>query len=352
MGRKQIAPAAAGPSPRLSVVMPVRDAGPYLDESVASVLGQSHGDFRFIIRDDGSRDGSAERLRQWAARDPRIELHLGDRPLGPAASSQWVVRQAGSPLVARMDADDVAHPERLRRQLAALDAAPEACLVGTLWVGIDAGGRRVRPCDRSRLARTGPFAPFPHGSIMFRREAFDRAGGYRTECNYWEDADLYRRLAALGKLLVIPEPLYAHRASTLSTRLASPSEEVEKAVDLMYRTLGGLGGAAPRDGKVLPIVFVLLGSTVLWAGARPRVLGRVLRRAQLRFDVQSAAVLAWALWSMLSPGTLRSALRAAAQLRDRRHRARFADGAPVEWSPLAAPANAEAAAELAGPAVC
>lgn len=332
--------------PRLSVVMPVRDAGPYLDASIRSILAQSYDDFAFVIRDDGSVDGSTEVLQCWAERDRRIELHVGERSLGPAESSNWVVRQARSPLVARMDADDIAHPDRLRLQAAALDADAGACLVGTLWEGIDAAGRRVRPRDRWRLSRTAAFAPFPHGSIMFRREAFDAVGGYRKECSFWEDADLYLRLAEIGRLIVLPDVLYLHRASALSTRITSPAEEVEQAVDRMYRRLAGGEGVADSNGKVSPMVFVSLGSTALWAGGRPRYVRRIWRRAALGFDAQSAAVLAWAAWSTLSPHTLRSALRTLIRLRDRAVRHHYLDGQAYDWRPVAASAATAAVVEI------
>jgi len=339
--------AAAAPA-RISVVMPVRDAGPYLEESIRSILDQTFEDFEFVIRDDGSVDGSTEILRDWAARDPRIRLFIGDRPLGPAESSNWVVRQSRASFVARMDADDISHPDRLRRQLAVLEADPEAVLVGTLWEGIDARGRRIRPRDRWRLSRSTPFAPFPHGSIMFRREAFERVGGYRLECNFWEDADLYIRLAPLGRLLVLPDALYLHRSSGLSTRVVSPSEDVERAVDRMYRTLGGEAADGPdRDsaaapGKLLPMVFVSLGSTGLWAGDRPGVLGRLWRRADLGFNAGSLAVLGWALWGTLSPRSLRFALRSMIRVRDFAVRRRYRDGEAYVWAPsLAAGAAGE-----------
>jgi GT2 family glycosyltransferase len=336
-------------APRLSVVMPVRDAGPYLDASMESILGQSFGDFEFVIRDDGSVDGSTDRLRDWAKRDRRIRLHIGEGPLGPAESSNFVVRHSRAPIVARMDADDLSHPERLGRQFAALEGESAAVLIGTLWEGIDRRGRKVRPRDRSRLVRPGPFAPFPHGSIMFRRDAFERAGGYRRESNFWEDADLYMRMAAIGKLLVLPEALYLHRASALSTRLTSSSEQVERAVERMYKTLE-LGEEAPlaATGKILPKVFVSLGSTRLWAGSSPAVLGPLWRRADLRPDFRSLAILAWAMWGAASPRSLRFALRTLIRLRDRWVRDRVVGGEPVEWRPvLAAPAAASGDASAA-----
>ena len=332
---------AAG-APRLSVVMPVRNLAPFVGAAIESILAQSFADFEFVIGDDGSSDGTREIVRAWAERDPRIRLLEREGGLGPAGSSNWVVSEARGEIVARMDGDDVSHPDRLRRQLAILDANPEACLVGSLWEVIDERGRRVRPRDRMRLLEDSLFAPFPHGSIMYRRPLFMAAGGYRAAANYWEDLDLYARLAAFGTLLVLPEALYQHRATVLSTRIASPRATVEASVDRMYRRALGRGPVG-ADGRLLPDVFLSMGSTRLWSGRRPGVLRRMLRRGELRFDVRTASILAWACWGAVSPLSLRAALRQIAMLRDRSAAARMADGEARRWecrigiAPTAAP---------------
>src|SRR3954452_11229500 len=115
---------AAAETPRVSVVMPVRNAMPYLDIAAESILGQTFQNFEFVILDDGSTDGSTERLREWAMRDPRIRLLEEKHNLGPALSSERVARAARAPVVARMDADDVSHPRRLEEQLDVLDNFP------------------------------------------------------------------------------------------------------------------------------------------------------------------------------------------------------------------------------------
>ena len=305
------------PPPSLSVVMPVLNALPYLDDAVASLLCQTHADFELIVRDDGSTDGSRERLREWTARDSRIRLHEGERSLGPAGSSNWVVDRATAPIVARMDADDVSHPDRFRRQLALLDRHPDAVLVGSVWEGIDRHGRVVRAPDLSSLQARRFSAPFAHGSTMFRREAFRRAGGYRPACDYWEDLDLYLRMAELGRILVIADPLYRHRFSEASTRLSSRRPAVERAVDLMFRCREAHGrgedytvllapGTVP-DGqaRLHPHTFLSLGFITLWSGLRPVILGRLLRRGRLRLDLATAAALVWAVWAAVGPGSLR-----------------------------------------------
>ena len=166
--------------------------------------GQTWTDFEFVILDDGSDDDSLEILHRWAERDARIRVVEGGRSRGPVGSSNLVVAHSRAPIVARMDADDVATPDRLERQLQALDRNPDAVLVGSVWEGIDRQGRVVRDPDLSALFANRFAAPFAHGSIMFRRSAFDKVGGYRRACEFWEDLDLSLRMARHGRFSSCP----------------------------------------------------------------------------------------------------------------------------------------------------
>ena len=328
--------------PDLSVVMPVKDARPYLDVALESILDQGFANFEFVIRDDNSTDGSRERLRYWAAKDKRIRLFEGEKSLGPAGSSNWVVAQARAPIVARMDADDISLPDRLRTQLEILEQNPDAVLVGSTFEMIDRQGHIVREPDLSVLRTSRFAAPFSHGSIMFRRDAFDRAGGYRDACNFWEDLDLCVRMAALGRVLVTTEPLYRHRASQTSTRLTSTRRRVEESVDLMFACrkmhergenyaslLGPEGRAAPA--KLKPETFISLGSITLWSGLRPRTLIQLLKSADLRADMGSIRALGWATWALTSPGSLRSWLRLRLRMKNKTARQELAGQRVCEW---------------------
>jgi hypothetical protein len=246
-----------------------------------------------------------------------------------------------------MDGDDVAHPDRLRRQYEALTNETDACLVGSLWQGIDPAGRQVRPRDRSRLAARSPFAPFPHGSIMYWRSAFERVGGYRRDADFWEDLDLYHRLADIGRIVVLPMALYQYRTSPLSTRLTSARPAVERALEDMFRQVHGRGGSSRAGGGILSEVFVSLGSTLIWAGRRPGALLPLLRRSALSFDVKSAVILAWAAWGEISPRSLRYCLSLAARRRDRKASRMFPDGGVYDWTPVPLrPAAAEQRSRL------
>jgi glycosyltransferase involved in cell wall biosynthesis len=82
----------------------------------SSILGQSLDDFELIILDDASTDGTGAALREWQRKDGRVRLIASARPLGLAGSSNRVVAEVRAPLIARMDADDIAHRDRLQRQ--------------------------------------------------------------------------------------------------------------------------------------------------------------------------------------------------------------------------------------------
>lgn len=318
MGQARVNLGSSG-QPPLAVVMPVRNALPYLDAAVRSILDQSFGDFEFLIYDDASTDGSTERLREWALKDARIKLFQGTRQLGPALSSREIAAKATAPLVARMDADDLSLPDRLRRQVALLDARPEVGLVASLCDVIDADGRFQRAPEYWRLGRQSCYAPFPHGSITYRKTVYDRAGGYRAECEYWEDQDLVVRMAGLAPLLVIPESLYQNRLTLRSQQRGS------------YEAL--LGADAPQLGKYDPRAFIAAGSLLLWAGGKPDVLGRLMRRARLRPDLASLAAVVWAAWGAVNPASLRFVLMQLLKLHNRR--AALASSAePVLWQPV------------------
>ena len=326
---------------RISVVMPVYNTLKYLDEAVASILGQNRTDFEFVIYDDCSTDGSYERLEEWARRDKRIKLFRGDLNLGPAASSNAVVRYATAPLIARMDSDDIAYPERLELQGAALAADPGTGIVASLSDVIDSEGRLIRGPEIWRLARSNWFTPFPHGSMMFRRSLYDSIGGYRDRCEYWEDLDFVLRASAVTKILVFPRALYRYRQSHVGTRLASSEERVEKAMDLRYaavdrirqnRSYDDLLGAAPlsREDRVDPRAFISLGSLAIWAGKRPNM-ARFLRRARLGFNGPTAIAAIWLCWTRISPGSWRVLNNWLSSFRNARVRKTFSANGPVEW---------------------
>jgi glycosyltransferase involved in cell wall biosynthesis len=315
---------------QLAVVMPVHNGLPHLDASIASMLEQTHRDFTFVVLENGSTDGSAERLAQWADEDDRIELHHEGERLGGAVSSDAVVRLTHAPIVARMDADDVSHPERLERQLAVMRERPDASLVATLNSYIDGHGRQIRGRDRWSLAPGRAAMPFPGGSVMFRRAAYDEVGGYRKVDGQWEDLDLCVRLAARGPALVIPEALYRYRFHLASRTTSAAVRVAVRGAEARAESLAP-GRARPADPPSTALVE--LNSLQLWAGARPEHLDELRRAARRCGTKRRLTLLAWARWAQASPSTLRAALRLRSAVRDRLAAPWHRRGEPRAWRP-------------------
>ncbi len=208
---------------QVSVVLPVRNGEAFLAEAIESVLAQTLGDLELIVVDDGSTDESAE----IANRFPRVTV-LRQEPLGLVAALNHGIAQSSAPYVARMDADDIALPERLERQVAFLAANPRAGLVACGVEVID-GETMLLPGEDAALRRRLLLRnPFTHGSVIIRRAALDAAGGYRPDYGANEDYDLWRRLARSWELAALPEVLYRYRRHGQATTATDPGRVAER----------------------------------------------------------------------------------------------------------------------------
>jgi glycosyltransferase involved in cell wall biosynthesis len=200
-------------APAVSVLMAAHDGAPWITQAVASVLAQSAGDLELIVIDDGSADATPDLLA--AVRDGRLRVERQVR-MGLTRSLNRALGLARAPLVARLDADDWALPERLERQRAFLDAHADVGLLGTGAREVDAAGRVLAtvtpPADdaalRRALIRRNPFV---HSSIVARRALLERAGGYDERLPVAQDYDLWMRLSGLTRLASLPEPLVVRR---------------------------------------------------------------------------------------------------------------------------------------------
>ncbi|HMA72098.1 MAG TPA: glycosyltransferase [Xanthobacteraceae bacterium] len=213
-------------TPAISVIMPVRNGAEWLAEAVVSVRAQDFSDFEFLIVDDGSDDSTAAMLFGCAADDDRICL-LHQAAQGIVAALNNGIAAARAPYVARLDADDLAKPDRLAKQFAFMEAHPEVGLLGTFAERIDAAGnvvgRLAPPTGGARLARVlGRTNPFIHSSVMMRTALVRRLGGYRAAFRAAEDYDLWLRMAEAGGIANLADYLtqYRRHDSNLSRREA------------------------------------------------------------------------------------------------------------------------------------
>jgi len=204
--------------PRISVAMSVYNNAPYLGHAVESILAQTMADFEFLIVDDGSTDGSGDIIDRLAAGDSRIKaIHQANA--GLIASLNRMIDMARAPIIARMDGDDIALPERFARQLAYMDVNPDIGVLGTGCTCIDEEGRPsshkfdnvTTPDDVLADLRNGP--PLCHPSVMMRRDAVRAVGGYHRAYQHCEDYDLWLRLSEHVRMANLPERLLLYRQS-------------------------------------------------------------------------------------------------------------------------------------------
>lgn len=203
--------------PAVSVVLPVRDGAATLARAIASVRAQTWADWELLVVDDGSRDATPEVLNRLARAEPRLRV-LAPGRVGLVAALNAGLAAARGEFIARLDADDEAHPERLAAQVEWLRRQPDLGLVGCrVGFGGDAAASRgyalhvawlngiITPEEhaRSRFIES----PLAHPSVLFRRELVARHGGYR-EGDFPEDYELWLRWLEAGvRMAKVPREL-------------------------------------------------------------------------------------------------------------------------------------------------
>lgn len=193
--------------------MAVYNGERYLREAVDSLLAQTWRDFELIAVDDGSTDLTHEILSGYAAADPRVRvLDMPHSGLPNALNAGW--RQGTGEYIARMDADDIALPERLARQVAFLDGRPDIglCSTGFRTIGARKNYTRTEPVDDANIRCRLLFeATLRHSTLMIRRALLVSAGGYDPAWLQSQDHELYVRLADTTRFASLPEVLLHFR---------------------------------------------------------------------------------------------------------------------------------------------
>jgi glycosyltransferase EpsE len=206
-------------SPLISVIIPVHDGvpAPLFAAAVLSILDQTERDLELLVMLDGvAVDALSAEARRAEAEDSRVRVFRHAEREGIAASLNDLIAEARGRFIARMDADDVSHPERLREQAEFLKVNPEVSILGVFAEEVDEAGRvtfeKRLPTGHDAIVRfLGRRDPFVHPTVMFRRELFDVLGGYSTlGCDaYLEDTELWTRAIAAGaRCRNLPKFLY------------------------------------------------------------------------------------------------------------------------------------------------
>lgn len=227
-------------APLISVLMPVYNSERYVAQAIESILQQTCQDFELIILNDGSTDRSLSILQSYAAREARICL-INRENRGIPQTRNQLVATAQAEFIAMMDADDVALPERLARQVAFLQQQPQVVCLGSAFELIDAKDRLITqlpvPLTDPEIQQqilAGHAAIFQPCAMM-RRAAVLQAGGYDETMPQAEDLDLWLRLGEIGELANLPTALVQYRLHPHSVSEKDCALQRQKAYEACQR---------------------------------------------------------------------------------------------------------------------
>jgi glycosyltransferase involved in cell wall biosynthesis len=268
--------------PAVTIAIPFHDEERNLAAAIRSVLAQSYADFELLLLDDGSRDRSLEIARSF--RDSRIALLSdGERRRLPARLNEVVMRARGA-VVARMDADDVSHPERLARQMALLEEDSSCDAVGT-WLGLVDDDDAILGVAESALLPASPRVALErgilaHATMVARREWLLRHP-YDERITRAEDRDLWCRTVATSRFAVAREPLYVVRVAMRSEDFLGKYVESQRQNRQLFRRFGPsfVGTARTLELRALSHAKSLAIRAAVVAGQTQRIVQRRVRPA-------------------------------------------------------------------------
>ncbi|MBT2600526.1 MULTISPECIES: glycosyltransferase [Oceanobacillus] len=189
-------------NPSITVLMSVYNDGEYLEKSIESILNQTYTDFEFLIYDDLSSDCSRNILEKYAKQDDRIKLILNSTNKGLSYNLARGVSKAKAPIIARMDADDIAFSNRLEVQMKEFKEDPSLDLLGSYVKDIDDKGNEIEirkvPLSKERINKLIWACPFIHPTVIFKKKAIEMVGSYNPTLRKRQDYDLWFRCKAHG----------------------------------------------------------------------------------------------------------------------------------------------------------
>jgi glycosyltransferase involved in cell wall biosynthesis len=204
--------------------MSVHNGMPYLERALESILAQTVADIEAIVVDDGSTDGSMSLVAACAGADSRVKLLTNGTRSGQSAGLNKAAAAASARWLAVLDADDVALPNRMERQLDFVARHPEVKVAGSLAYYIDAAGRRIGKAGHDlatlevfrRYMERDEAIGFIQSGAIIESATFERVGGYRTEFEPANDNDLWNRISEIGPILIQQEYLVEYRVHSQS----------------------------------------------------------------------------------------------------------------------------------------
>lgn len=225
--------------------MPVFNGEKYLHSAIKSILDQTFPDFEFLIMDDGSTDRTSQILESYAKKDARIKF-FHQTNSGIVKSLNTLIAHARANIIARMDADDFAHPKRFEMQHNYLHNHPKTVLLGTYAKIIEkrnSGEWRPNTAFEEDILNRwylSIFPPFIHSGVMFTKKAFIQAGCYRQDEYPAEDYGLWINMKNYGEINTVPEILTDYFLNTEGISAKNYRKQIKKRDKLNLKNLEDL----------------------------------------------------------------------------------------------------------------
>ena len=253
--------------PAISVIMPVYNAGAFLKESIDSILLQSFTNFEFFIIDDASTDNSVEIIQLYT--DKRIRFIQKPVNTGYTDSLNLAIPMAKGGYIARMDADDIALPQRFQQQFQYMEDHPDTLVLGTAYkiIGTDNMIQLPLSCGEAKVVSIMN-VPVAHPTVMMRKEIFSEYQFlYNKKYEPAEDYDLWTRVQEIGLIENLPEPLLYYRQHSTQQSVSRYDGLLEAAVEIRLRQLNKLISFQDKPYDILFAIDTLTQQPVLVNGA-------------------------------------------------------------------------------------
>ncbi len=252
-------------TPLVSVVMPVYNGEQYMQQTMDSILSQTFPDFEFLIVNDGSTDGTAVILDEYAAKDSRVVVvHQENR--GKVATRNVLCALTRGKYVAVTDSDDISFPKRLELEVAFMEDHPEVGVVGTWTDVIDQNGKVTKTLYHPQSSDFAAWLlyfrnPISHSSALIRRTAGEEVGWYRDFAS--DDYDLWSRISARHAIANIPKVLVQYRMWAGNFTLTHEGAEEATARTVIRERSSLLLGEDVPEADVRALRLVMEGARAL-----------------------------------------------------------------------------------------
>lgn len=240
--------------PKVSVIMPAYQAAQYISEAVQSIVNQQFNDWELIVIDDGSRDDTTAIVSLWADTDKRIRLIRNEKQAGAAQSRNKAIEASCGELIAFLDADDLAYPQRLQKQVVFMQQNPSVGLVAH-WLDIIDQNGLLHPLQwiwrREKDTHLPVFLLFGNAfalsSVMMRRSVWEQLHGFPAAFEPCEDYALWSEATTITRLHIIPEKLGARREHNNNWTNRESEKSRQQTEEIIRHNIGKLGIAPTAD---------------------------------------------------------------------------------------------------------